>query len=804
MDDNVAPKPKSDKSHRRLRKFRIRDAFDLLFRSARPWAVVFVLCFAALLTPGLNYRVQEFELGDIASATIRAPLDFSYEDEVTTLSRRDEAAAAVLDIFNFNDVAMTHATNRIAAAFEFGREVLGVPTPPLPDEATDTEAAADADADEEAGEDVPAPAVTPEAEDETPLMPRDELRAGLRDRLQVTLGDEELDLLIEHAFSIELQQVLTQAVTTVLSRDIVSNKDRLLASGRAITRQETIGKAVQVRRDFSQILSLEDARELLILQMASLSDLRQVERVKLTRLGAGFIEPTLTFDFAATERARTASRLDVDPVYYQVPRGKTIVRAGDEINESQLKQLQFLASQQDQQWGLAGAVGALFLSAILLMILWYLLRPLRAGVDWRRKSFAMVGIVIAGHLAFARAAFFVARLFSEQIALAPFSNTSSYAYAVPFAGVAVLILLLEHTPTALLASALFSISLGVMTGNLHLAVFSLVSCLAAILGLFQYKRRTALFKLGLLIGSVNFVAVLAIDLLTGRYFPLSTFSFDLLCAFLGGASVSVAVSFLLPAFESFFQRTTDIRLLELANNNVPVLRRLALEAPGTYHHSMVVGSLAEAAAESIGANAVFCRTAAMYHDIGKLTKVNYFVENQVGVNKHDNLSPQMSALIIASHVKEGIEMGKEIDLPEEIIDVIPQHHGTKLITYFYEKARESQDPALGEVTEEEFRYPGPKPQTKEAGIIMIADAAEAASRTLDEPSPARLKGMIRQIIDYIFLDGQLNECDLTLRDLENISQAFLRVLMGIHHHRVSYPGFDFEKQVETVVVQDSR
>jgi membrane-associated HD superfamily phosphohydrolase len=162
----------------------------------------------------------------------------------------------------------------------------------------------------------------------------------------------------------------------------------------------------------------------------------------------------------------------------------------------------------------------------------------------------------------------------------------------------------------------------------------------------------------------------------------------------------------------------------------------------------------------------------------------------------------MSALIIASHVKEGIEMAEEIDLPQEIIDIIPQHHGTKLITYFYEKAKERQDPSLGDVSEEEFRYPGPKPQTKEAGIIMIADGVEAAARTLEEPSPARLKGVIRQIIDYIFLDGQLDECDLTLRDLERISQSFLRVLMGMHHHRVDYPGFDFEKKVEPVVVQD--
>jgi putative nucleotidyltransferase with HDIG domain len=354
----------------------------------------------------------------------------------------------------------------------------------------------------------------------------------------------------------------------------------------------------------------------------------------------------------------------------------------------------------------------------------------------------------------------------------------------------------------LLASVIFSVLLGLMSGDLYLCIFCLLSCLGAILGYLQYKQRTALIKAGLFVGSVNVILVLGIDLLTENVTPGINFGFDLLCAFLGGAGVAVVISFLLPAFESFFQRTTDIKLLELSNHNIPILRQLTIEAPGTYHHSVVVGTLAESAAEAIGANAIFCRTAALYHDIGKLRKVDYFVENQIGPNKHDKLSARMSALIIASHVKEGIDMAKEMDLPQEIIDAIPQHHGTKLITYFYEKAKEHQDPSLGEVSEEEFRYPGPKPQTKEAGIIMVADGVEAASRTLEDPSSARVKGMIRQIIDYIFLDGQLDECDLTLRDLEKISQSFLRVIVGMHHHRVDYPGFDFGKKVEPVVVQD--
>jgi putative nucleotidyltransferase with HDIG domain len=608
---------------------------------------------------------------------------------------------------------------------------------------------------------------------------------------------------LEKEFSPDLEQVLTRAVGSVLSRDIVTSKERLLALGQPIRRREAVSKASQVRRDLGSVLSLEEARELLEVQIGGLSDLRQAERRRLIELGARFLVPTLAFDYDETEGRRAAARESVEPVYFQVRRGKTIVRAGDEITASVLRQLDIL-SRENRRWGFAGALGAFLLAVVLLTIQWHLLKPARASEAWRRQSFAMTGIVIVGHLALARLAFFVARLFSEQLVVAPFNNTGAYYYAVPFASVAVMLLLLENAPSALLATTLFSIAIGIMTGNLQLAVFSLLSSLAAILGLFQYKRRTALVKVGLLVGAVNVAAVLAIDLLSGRHFPASNFGFDLACALLGGAAVAVVVSALLPVFETVFHRTTDIRLLELANGNVAILRRLALEAPGTYHHSMVVGSLAEAAAEAVGANSVFCRTAAMYHDIGKLTKITYFVENQTAGNRHDSLSPRMSALVIASHVKEGIELAKEMNLPQEIVDIIPQHHGTKLITYFYEKAKMNHDPELGEVSEDEYRYPGPKPQTKEAGIIMIADAVEAASRTLDDPSPARLKGLIRQIIDYIFLDGQLNECDLTLRDLEKIAQSFQRVLMGIHHQRVSYPGFDFEKQVEPLVVQDSR
>jgi putative nucleotidyltransferase with HDIG domain len=255
--------------------------------------------------------------------------------------------------------------------------------------------------------------------------------------------------------------------------------------------------------------------------------------------------------------------------------------------------------------------------------------------------------------------------------------------------------------------------------------------------------------------------------------------------------VGLLISFILPMLESLFDVLTDIRLLELSNLSNPLLSQLALKAPGSYNHSILVGTLAEEGAKAIGANSLFCRVAAFYHDVGKITHPEYFVENQRGINPHDRLTPSMSSLIISSHVKDGIKLAREAGLPEQIIDIIPQHHGTRLMTFFYEKARNSDDPSLSGMKETDFRYPGPKPQTREAAIFMLADAVEAAARTVDEPTPNRLREVIRKVTNAIVLDGQLDSCDLTFVDLEKIQEAFLRLLLSIHHRRVEYPGFDF-------------
>jgi hypothetical protein len=242
----------------------------------------------------------------------------------------------------------------------------------------------------------------------------------------------------------------------------------------------------------------------------------------------------------------------------------------------------------------------------------------------------------------------------------------------------------------------------------------------------------------------------------------------------------------LPFFESMFSITTDITLLELSDLNHPVLKRLALEAPGTYHHSISVGNLSEAAAEAIGANALLARVGCYYHDIGKVEVPEYFIENQLGVHsRHEQLAPSMSSLILAAHVKRGRTIGEEADVPDDVLNFIEEHHGTMVMTYFYNKAKEQAGD--GEVDMDKFRYPGPKPQVRETGIAMLADAVEAASRTLDDPKPARIIALIQRIINDRFQSGELDECPLTLRDLAKIREAFAQILIGAFHRRVDYP-----------------
>lgn len=340
------------------------------------------------------------------------------------------------------------------------------------------------------------------------------------------------------------------------------------------------------------------------------------------------------------------------------------------------------------------------------------------------------------------------------------------------------------------ASAIFVLILSLCLGILYhgdLTIFLLcsISLLVTVMSSFRARRRTHLMRAGLIAGLTQSLFIIGRGLIAGQPIPsLSILATNGIAnGFLGGFFCAG----LLPIMEYLFHVTTDIRLVELSDLNHPLLKKLVLEAPGTYHHSLIVANLSEAAAEAINANPLLTRVGAYFHDVGKLKKPEYFSENEWrGKSRHDDLIPSMSSLIIMSHVKDGIDLASKYGLPKEIIDIIQQHHGRSIVFFFYKRAEENL-PENGRIDEEEYRYPGPIPQTKEAAIILLADAVEAASRSLDKPTPSRIANLIEQIFNARITDGQLDQSLLTMNDLSIIKERFAYILNGIFHTRPKYP-----------------
>lgn len=366
-------------------------------------------------------------------------------------------------------------------------------------------------------------------------------------------------------------------------------------------------------------------------------------------------------------------------------------------------------------------------------------------------------------------------------------NRGFSRFYIPICIVPMLVtLLFNDLELSLLMSLAVSVVIASIAGNhLHLGVLFLVSGILSSLLVWNARKRMTIIRAGFLIGVLQAILLFFID----RFWigPPQIYLKSYLIIMLNGFISSIIVIGVLPVFEYLFKRVTNISLLELADSHHPLLQRLAIEAPGTNHHSLVVGNLSDAACSAIGANALLARIGAYYHDIGKLQKPGYFSENQSPQqSKHDALAPSMSKMVIMNHVKDGVELAKKYKLNTFIIDFIQQHHGTSLVFYFYRRALEGLEDAQ-EVKEEGFRYPGPKPSTKEAAIVLLADSVEAATRALKDPTPSKIEEAVHKVINNKFIDGQLDECNLTLKDLEKISKIFIRILVGIYHSRISYP-----------------
>ncbi|MCK4536052.1 MAG: HDIG domain-containing protein, partial [Desulfuromonadales bacterium] len=497
------------------------------------------------------------------------------------------------------------------------------------------------------------------------------------------------------------------------------------------------------------------------------------------------LRPNISFNQNEYESRKQIAREGVQPVLFQVKKGEMIVREGDRITADHLVKISAMQEVGNMGARWRNATGLLLSSFLLIFIghrfAWRNIRKYRA--ESRDLIFMMATLV--GLTLILKIGIFISAALGSAF---PYIDNTAYYYVLPFAIGTMLVRIVLNSEVALVFAAISAVLAGLLFDNSFvICVFAFLSSLGAAHWVRQVIERSSLFKAGVRLSVFNFLLIFALHLMTAKPLDLQLL-YKLGFGLTGGIVAAVIVTGLIPLVESAFCYTTNIKLLELANMNNPALRELMIHAPGTYHHSIVVGNLAESAAETIGANPLLARVAAYYHDIGKVRKPLYFVENiSTQENRHDKLTPSMSVLILLAHIKDGVDMAREYRLGQDLVDIIQQHHGTSLIKFFYDKAKNSEDPDVQRATERDYRYLGPKPQTREAALIMLADAVEAAGRTLVDPTPARIQGMVQKIINNIFIDGQLDECELTLKDLHNIAKSFNLILGGTFHHRVDYP-----------------
>jgi putative nucleotidyltransferase with HDIG domain len=702
------------------------------------------LLLTFIIIPKGGFTPGYYNVGDIASRDVKAPRELLIPDDALTDKKRIEAEEAVLPVYDFDPEAGVGLSNRLQQALDLSRK-----------EPTETQTAED-------------------------------IKSEIENLLGISLDDKEAALLQAIARDDEAVRFLRIALTDATANKIVANlqlfdneRERGVAVRDLATGEEIASK------DFPDVIGLEDATALFGKSLDNSKLIKARQKKQLKELISKVLRPNLTFNKGEYEERRASARESVAAVVYQIKQGEMIVREGERVTADQVERLKALSDIGSDLRNLQTAMGLLILTIVLLFVCHKYGSLNIRKYKLNNRDLLFLATTFIGLFVLIKISIFVSTALESAF---PYINSSSYFYAVPFAVGAMLVRIVLNSEVAIFFSVLVAMLVGIFFGNsLFLTFYALAGSLTGAHWVRHCAERTKLYKAGLRLSLVNLVVLFGLQLLAGSDFDLQML-YKAGFGLANGLICAVIVTGTIPLVEYLFKYTTDIKLLELANMNSPVLRDLMVQAPGTYHHSVVVGNLVEAAAEDINANPLMARVAAYYHDIGKMKKPLYFIENVgVGENKHDKLAPSMSALILMAHLKDGVEIAREHKLGGAIIDVIREHHGTGLMKFFYDKAKNQVDENVQHVDERDYRYPGPKPQTREAALIMLADAVEAAGRTLTDPTPARIRGMVQKIINNIFIDGQLDECELTLKDLHKIANSFEKVLAGIFHHRVDYP-----------------
>jgi hypothetical protein len=716
--------------------------------TARRNRILLLLLTAAILTlllvPNQHLTSARYQPGEIATSDIRATQEYLLEDQELTRQRlRDVETTAPIVYTAGDDVVplLLQAFKRAAETVQTNR--------------------------------------TGKADISTTA-----LRPLLEPILDVQLAEAELRTLLRLEYDEQLTASLERLLKTVYQHKVILDAKVFRSDAtRGIEIQNRSGKVIDNAGSSTAFIEISEARRML--QANRLEGIGSDASRQLLALLAKMLKPNLFFDREATEARKALALREVKPVLYKIQKGEMIVRIGERVSQDQAKKLEMIYQASRGGGTFSTAVGIFALVLVLIYFPYrFACKNIRKFNPTNRDLLAIALLIVASLLIFK-----LALLISTNIGAAfPTVSPQAYAYLFPFAAGAMTVRVLLNSEVALVYCIMMAPMLGLLfNSNLAVVVYAMLSMVVGAHGVRQCQDRSAIYTAGGKVALVNLAIGLCFQTVDGSLFSMQTL-YVAAFALIGALLSSMLVSAFVPLFESMFHYTTNIKLLELSNLNSPLLRDLMVKAPGTYHHSVVVGNLVEAAAEAIGANPLLARAAAYYHDIGKAAKPLYFIENmQGGENRHDKLSPHMSALILISHIKEGETLARERHLGQPIIDIIRQHHGTALIKFFYEKAKLQAEASGQQVDPQEFRYPGPKPQTREAGLVMLADAVEAASRTLINPTPDRIQGMVQKLINRIFTDGQLDECELTLKNLHEIAKSFNRILCAIFHHRIDYP-----------------
>ncbi len=553
------------------------------------------------------------------------------------------------------------------------------------------------------------------------------------------------------------------------------------------------GRQLIIAMPQARMMALSTAQRNLRLRITQLSGWSAGQQSALLAATLPFVQPNISYSQVGTQISREAAAARVAPATVTLKRNQVVAREGDTVSGHMLAQFAAIRDQgrTGRRWH--HLVGLFFIVGALYCVVWKFIEHRSSSVSLslsKTRVFALIGSTVVVQTILLRVGFTIAESIATRGMRPPLNDPTIWNFAIPFAAAALIVALLIDTQLAFITGLITALFAGIfMPNGVPIAFYALISASATIYGIGRYRERQSVTLAGLFAGAVNALMAIALIAYAQQPIVLNTVLLALGCGLLSGILTAIFTAGGLPVYESLFGILTDVKLLELSNADLPVLGQLALRAPGTNQHSHAVGQLAVEACRAVGANPLLARIGALYHDIGKLAAPDYFVENQQGKNPHDRLRPTQSARIITSHVTYGLKLAKEIGLPKQIADFIPQHHGTRTLHFFLRKAQAEAAPDE-EVNEAEFRYPGPKPQFKEAAIMMLADSCEAAARSLARPDPESIRTIVTKIVDAIISDGQLDHCDLNLRELTTIRESMITALTAIYHARIDYPGFN--------------